>query len=385
MKMNSNNEQDYRHFKGVGASYESGVVYSHQKLVVSEVQTKTRKYNAARLMRHIGHHFPGGFKITNRTAEGILPFYVLRCESGWTENWTVIDASDTTLATNARNQLVCTAHKVPAADGRVRVHPDSMKRFMATLTDMVAQRDVEITSLPFDVVVYNEIMWERKGGDGATGVPHQDNPGELGEKGTAGDGETRLPNSTVLDQEYDPEEGFDILNRTMWKERKMQTLTDVISLLENSGHLTGWGIRNSRIRGIDFCAWVLFKDVKEVDRLIYRHMKLFDTTELVLGGTLQGAGWRSRNYVENFVFNGKQVCVTLACNGASIAALAVLSQMRRLMYNQMRRLMYNTETRTQIIDSILETHLEDADDETPRVKPPKKSLPAQDAGDYEGN
>lgn len=36
MKMNSNNEQDYRHFKGVGASYESGVVYSHQKLVVSE-------------------------------------------------------------------------------------------------------------------------------------------------------------------------------------------------------------------------------------------------------------------------------------------------------------------------------------------------------------
>lgn len=62
MKMNSNNEHDYRHIKGVGASYESGVVYSHQKLVVSEVQTKTRKYNAARLMRHIGHHFPGDYE-----------------------------------------------------------------------------------------------------------------------------------------------------------------------------------------------------------------------------------------------------------------------------------------------------------------------------------
>ena len=41
MKMNSNNEHEYRYFK-VGASYESGVVYSHQKLVVSEVQTKTQ-------------------------------------------------------------------------------------------------------------------------------------------------------------------------------------------------------------------------------------------------------------------------------------------------------------------------------------------------------
>lgn len=40
MKMNSNNEQDYRHFKGVGASYESGVTCSYHGLLVSVMVKK---------------------------------------------------------------------------------------------------------------------------------------------------------------------------------------------------------------------------------------------------------------------------------------------------------------------------------------------------------